>query len=241
MRKAFIGISGSWTADESGPFVNSKKSYVNDDFVRSVVEAGGVPIILPFIGDFDEDLLNAYFNKLDGLILTGGHDVDPGTYGKDPLPKLNETWKERDNFDIILIEKALEKKIPIFGICRGMQMLNVYFKGTLFQDLSYRKEESIMHVQKNEYNIPIHWVYFKEGNTFSEILGKQFFANSWHHQAVDKLGEGLTVCGTSSDGIIEAFENSDKKIWGAQWHPEMMSRESSEMRRLFKCFAEKCI
>ncbi len=224
-----VGISGN------RKFLDGfNRDYVLDHYSRSIVKAGGVPLILPLTDK--KDVVRAYIDKLDALILTGGEDVDPFLYNEEVLKETEEPFQNRDEFDYMLIEEALKKEIPILGICRGMQILNVYMGGTLYQDLRYYKETSIKHAQESRYHIPVHSVDIKEKTYLYELLGRTQRVNSVHHQAVKELGEGLELNAVSkSDGVIEGFESKDRKILGIQWHPEMMFADGDDsMKSLFE-------
>lgn len=241
-RKAVIGISCSWMIDGSGTFAGYRRAYVNHDYVRSVEEAGGVPLLLPYIENIEaKELLDSYLERIDGLILSGGHDVEPEQYGEEPQQRLGDTWSGRDRFDLALFRAALEKKLPVLGICRGFQLINVALGGKLLQDLSYSEKPLLKHVQGHSPAVGTHWVRLEEGNVFHELFGEKLYVNSWHHQTVKEAGKGLTVCARSSDGIIEAVADPERRILGTQWHPEMMSVSSKEMKTLFSHFVSSCL
>lgn len=240
-KKPVIGISCSWIIDQEGAFAGYKRTYVNHDYVRSVYEAGGVPLMLPFVDGVEKlGLLAPYLDLIDGLVLSGGHDIDPAFYGEEPQQRLGATWAARDRYDHSLFKGALKKKMPVLGICRGFQIINASLGGKLLQDLSYSEHTLLKHVQGHSPEVPTHWVQLEPGNPFHELYGDKVYVNSWHHQVVAKEGKGLTVCGRSSDGVIEAVSDVSRRILGAQWHPEMMSVASDEMKKLFQYFVNWC-
>ena len=135
MKKPVIGISGSLIIDSSGSFAGYKRSYVNNDYILSVIKNGGIPFIIPF--NENEEVIKAQIEMVDGLLLSGGQDIAPKNYGEEPTPKLGDIFPERDDFEYGLLKAALEAKKPILGICRGSQIINTYFNGSLYEDLSY--------------------------------------------------------------------------------------------------------
>ncbi|MDO5734672.1 MAG: gamma-glutamyl-gamma-aminobutyrate hydrolase family protein [Eubacteriales bacterium] len=241
MKRTCIGVSGSWMIDQGSLFPGYKRAYANDDYIRSLAEAGAVPLILPFVREKDRaGVLERWVELVDGLILSGGHDLYPPFYGQEPKQKLSEVWPERDIFDRQLFELMLEAKKPVLGICRGFQLINALNGGELLQDLSYSEKPLLKHWQNQSPEMPIHKVFFEPGNVFHELFGPELMVNSHHHQVVIAEGSGLEVCGRASDGVIEAIADPERKILAVQWHPEMMTVNSEPMRQLFKHFVESC-
>lgn len=231
-----IGISGSILIDQGGIFPGYRRAYVNDDYVQAVIQAGGTPVILPVIGDLD--LIREVVATLDGLILSGGHDVTTQLYGEEPRQKLGDTYPERDLFDMKLIEFAMARNIPILGICRGFQILNVYHGGSLYQDLSYADKELLKHVQGTRPELETHEVDLVEDSILFNLLNeKKVRVNSFHHQVVKSLGNSLVKTAVASDGVIEAFEHQSYPwLVGVQFHPEMMHRGHLLSKEIFKSF-----
>lgn len=232
-KKPIIGISGSILIDSSGMFPGYKRAYVNHDYVSSVIKNGGIPIIIPITED--KNLIKQQINLIDALILSGGHDVNPNLYGEEHLQKLGEIMPERDFFDFNLIKFAKEKNIPILGICRGFQILNVYHGGTLYQDLSYNKDCYIKHSQGYNPKLVTHSVKLtNESKLFNLFNDKEFLVNSFHHQTIKDIAPSLKIAAISKDGVIEAFESEDYNfLIGVQWHPEMLHENINEMNILF--------
>lgn len=233
MKKPLIGISGSVLLTNYGSSEGYRRAYVNEDYVQSVLQNGGIPFILPVVDD--EEVLSTYIEQLDGLILSGGHDVTPQYYGEEPMQKIGETWELRDWFDSLLVEKALEKGIPVLGICRGMQVMNVLHGGSLWQDLSYMKDVEIKHLQGHSPELVTHLVDIEEGSQLHELMGENHvMVNTFHHQAVRELGQGFKATAFSADGIVEAIEHEEHPFYlGVQWHPEMLHASVPLMNQLF--------
>jgi putative glutamine amidotransferase len=180
---------------------------------------------------------------IDGLLLSGGSDLDPSYYGEEPLPELGTTIPERDAFEVAILEHALERGMPVFGICRGLQVLNVALGGTLYQDLtSQLGDGSIAHRQQMPKWQWTHEVEVKGGSEIARIMeSAELRVNSYHHQAIKDLAGGLVAVAYASDGVIEAAESPNlSKHWlvGVQWHAEAMRDvEGSEHRNLFSAHA----
>lgn len=230
-----IGISANIMIEQGDMFPGYERCYVNQDYIHSVIKNGGIPLVIPM--NEDDSVIDAQMQLIDGLLLTGGQDVTPSLYEEDPQEKLGETLLRRDLFDYALIKKAKEREIPILGICRGAQILNVYHGGSLFQDVSYRLVQTIRHWQSHNPTEKTHEVRVFPNNHLAEIFTEgRFFVNSFHHQVINKIAEDFVVTAQSNDGAIEAFESTTYDyMLGIQWHPEMLWRESS-MDALFTDF-----
>lgn len=220
--KPLIGISGNQLLKSTTAFEGTSVSYTPQFFVNAIHDADATPLVMP-VGT--KEHAQQYVDLIDGLLLTGGYDVNPNLYGEHPHPKLQALFPKRDTFELSLIEAAINKGIPILGICRGMQLLNVYFGGTLYQDLdSQYGNDMIQHVQPSSFDIPIHWVNVAEDSYLHQITGDKLMVNTFHHQGIKDLANGLRSVATTADGMIEAVEaiDSSMDILALQWHPEIM-------------------
>lgn len=233
MTKPVVGISGSQMVDNGGLFPGYHRSYVNDDYVDAVVQNGGIPYIIPF--NEDAAVTADQVAHVDALILSGGHDVDPRNYGEEVLQKIGDVWPDRDRFDMRLLRAAEEHHLPVLGICRGAQLINVAHGGSLYQDLSYRKEMTLKHMQGHSPALATQTVDLRPASYLAKkvFCKTELTVNSFHHQVIKQLGKGLTIDARAKDGVVEAFENSDASVIGVQWHPKMLHRRILIMNRIF--------
>ncbi|MBV7508445.1 gamma-glutamyl-gamma-aminobutyrate hydrolase family protein [Bacillus sp. sid0103] len=231
-KKPIIGITGAYV--KHNEFMEGV--YVHHDYHKSVAANGGVPIILPYI---NPEISIETLALCDGIILSGGEDVDPNLFGQEPHHNLGPTTPERDLAEIAIVKYALENNIPLLAICRGVQILNVALGGTLIQDIPSQVNDSIQHSQKIERSRDTHWVTLSTNSKLFEIIGSERVrVNSLHHQAIDKVANDLCVVAQSSDGIVEAVEYIHPTTFtvGVQWHPESMANKDLAMNNLFKEF-----
>lgn len=231
-KKPIIGITGAYVNHNE----YMEGVYVHHDYHKSVAANGGIPIILPFI---NPELAIETLASCDGIILSGGEDVDPKFYGQDPHPNLGSTIPERDMVEIALVKYAIENNIPLLAICRGVQILNVALGGTLIQDIPSQVKEPIQHSQKNDRSMDTHWVNISKDSLLFQVLGSdRLRVNSLHHQEIDRVADDLRVVAQSSDGIIEAVEYAYPTSFtiGVQWHPESMASSNHAMKDLFVDF-----
>lgn len=217
--KVKVGVS--WNADE-----------IDEDaqlYMDAVTKAGGEAIYLPQIKT-EEDAKNA-LAEIDALVMTGGEDIDPSYYGEEPNEKLETVNEDRDTSDSLLIKAALDEDIPMLCTCRGMQFLNAISGGTLYQDLPTQNPSDIDHRDPNREVFVKHEITVDNDNIVAAAFGGEgtYTVNSWHHQAIDQLGDNLKVVATAPDGIIEAVVREDKDyVMGLQFHPEAMIDEGDD-------------
>lgn len=229
IRKPVIGITGAYVYHNK--FMEG--TYVHHDYQKAIADNGGLPIVLPFV---KEDLASIMVDQCDAILLSGGEDIDPIVFGMDPHPKIGDTIILRDKVELGILERAMERNIPILAICRGIQVLNVALGGTLIQDIPSQVEGAIKHLQSVNRSWDTHWVTIKDNSKLASIIGEtKTRVNSLHHQAIDLVGENLEVVAQSSDGIIEAVEHKNYQnfLLGIQWHPESMAASNEKMNRIF--------
>lgn len=207
-----------------------------EDYLESVRRAGGEPVEVAVGGEEPEQILS----RVDGLVLTGGGDVDPQLYGEAPHETFQAAESGRDQFEIALARAAVARRIPVLAICRGMQVLNVAMGGTLFQDIPSQVTGALQHAVPQPRAGAAHEVWVTTGSTLSELLkdhmedGETCHVNSRHHQSVKDVAKGFEVTATSPDGVIEAMEKPGGAFCVAvQWHPENFWR-TGEFRELFE-------
>ena len=238
MTKPIIGIPGNTLSYLSSEYSGVPVAYTPQGFVVGVQRAYGLPVTIP-IGEPAN--AEEYIERIDGLLLAGGQDVFPLLYGEEPHPKLEVTNPERDYFELALIKEASKQEKPILAVCRGMQLLNVAFGGTLYQDLSQNPSFTIQHVQPTFIEAASHTVSIDPESRLGAIHGKTMIVNSFHHQGINSLADCFKAVAWSKDGLIEAFESMDKEknIIAIQWHPEVLVEKEKQMQYLFDDFVSR--
>lgn len=232
MKKPIIGISGSIIKDQGGIFPGYQRAYVNNDYVRAVNKNGAIAIILPPSSVENAGQLIA---SVDGLILSGGQDVNPFSYGEEIQQKCGAIFPARDEFEFALLREAEKRRIPVLGICRGLQIMNVYRGGKLYQDISYRDMPTLRHFQLQDPPIPTHQIQIVKDSLLNKIIKKnEIVVNSFHHQLVKSVPTSLKISGMTSDGVVEAFEDPKYEFFmGVQFHPEMLIDSVESANKIF--------
>jgi len=212
------------------------------DYEESVRRAGGEPTILDRSASRPADVVKSY----DGILLAGGGDVQPSIYGESSHPSFGAAEAGRDEFEIELVRLALERDLPVFAICRGIQVMNVALGGTLIQDIPSEVTNAESHDVREPRVAIAHEVWMTAGSLFERLMreriqeGDAVPVNSRHHQAIKQLASGLVVTGTAPDGVIEAVEDPSRAFcMGVQWHPENFYR-TGEFSPLFEGFIRAC-
>ncbi|MDV6376960.1 gamma-glutamyl-gamma-aminobutyrate hydrolase family protein [Sporosarcina sp. GW1-11] len=228
--KPLIGVTSDM--DKNGDML------VQSRYIRAIRRAGGVPVILP-VGMYGiEDICG----RLDGLLLIGGEDVDPILYGEEPHEKLGKVVPERDEMELALVNSMIDQDKPVLAICRGHQLLNVAFGGTLYQDIHAQMSGDLFqHLQLKDLKFATHTVDIVPDSKLAQIAGtSEIRVNSLHHQAVKDVKSPLVVTAVAKDGMIEALESTAHRfVVGLQWHPEAMAdRQDTMAIKLFEEFIE---
>lgn len=235
MSQPLIGITSGHSENKYGlPQIHLLRTYVD-----AIVKARGVPVIIP--SELDEMGWKLLYEKLDGVLFSGGGDIDPKVFHGEDHPKVDGVDNERDALEIPLMLQSIEDKKPFFSICRGFQILNVALGGTLYTHVSDQLEKSLEHSTPNDLprNTLVHDVQIERESKLAKILGKSILkVNSWHHQGAKDIPAQLKITAHSPDGLVEAMELPDHPFGIAvQWHPEWMP-ENNAMNALFKAFVE---
>lgn len=228
-----IGITGTTRL-----FDGALRSGVNAAYVSATVRAGGLPLILPpVIRSAD---IPAILDDLDGLLLSGGEDIDPALFSEEPHPRLGRIDPDRDRFELAIFLEAWQRRTPVLAICRGIQVVNVALGGTLWQDIPSQRPGGLPHSPTANRDQRTHEVELIAGSRTAQALGTtRFDTNSFHHQSIKLLAPGLIVTGTAPDGEIEAVEPGGEAGWmlAVQWHPEeFYHQDSAPDRGLFAAF-----
>lgn len=236
--RPLIGIPchPGFRADSARPIYGNNRTYVH-----AVERAGGVPILIPLLGDLSG--LTTLLPRLDGLLLSGGIDIQPLYYGEEPHPMLGEVEPQLDELELALAEWAIREDIPTLGICRGHQMLNVALGGTLYQDLAAQYPDSLRHANWDQpRDTRIHSVIVEPGSRMEQILGThELLANSLHHQGVKTPGKGVIITGSAEDGVVELLEvPAHRFMIGVQCHPEELYTTDAAWARVFTAFVDAC-
>jgi putative glutamine amidotransferase len=248
-----IGISSNFMhADPARPvFKGMTLQYLEERMVLSLHRAGAIPIGLPDLKDAAG--AHAVLSRVDGLVLAGGADVSPRSYGEEPLRPEWSGDPIRDAYELRLVEAARALGLPILGVCRGIQLLNVALGGRLYQDIVTQREQALVHRDWHEYDALGHTLRLEPGSWVSRVYGEAttLEVNSVHHQGLRELAEPLRATAWAPDGVIEAVEMREGGEWimGVQWHPEWLESRSGELRTavgrasghpLFEAFVAEC-
>lgn len=209
------------------------RQFVTNAYIQSVRYSGGLPLLLPLVRS--DHILSQYAALCDGFLFCGGGDITPLLFGQEPREGIGQTNITLDLFQIRLMKKILATGKPVFSICRGMQVFNVALGGTICQDIALHPGQPVNHMQHSDSRSDVsHRITVKRGTRLKRYIGSTLYVNSFHHQVIDAVGEGLTACAHAADKTVEALELTDHPFAiGVQWHPECMYRTSPEMRELF--------
>ena len=235
--KPIVGIAGYFLSRIDNHLLDFEINQAPKSITTAIRNAGALPVIIPLSTVADA---KAYVDLVDAIVLVGGADVDPLLYGEEPQSKIGKIEPDRDVFELALIEEAWRQKKGIFGVCRGLQLLNVAFGGNLYQDLSYYPDLWVNHIQPTYWDFATHSIDIEEDSWLGRSFGAKATINSYHHQAVKELADEFRPVAWSKDGLIEAFESKDKeqKTVALQWHPEVLVKNKPESQRIFDAFVE---
>ena len=223
-----IAILGAVDDDKTVTLLNT--------YTRAIEASGGLPFIIPYTES--EEQIKEYVTRCDGVLFSGGCDVEPKRFGEETKESCGVIQKNRDALEFAVFKRAFEKKKPIMGICRGAQVINVALGGSLYQDIPTEIPSDIPHRQPQPRTEPSHEVKILSDTPLMELIGKErMTANSFHHQAIKALGDGLEVMALADDGIIEAvYHTGDSYVIAYQWHPERLYTIDEDNMILFTDF-----
>lgn len=252
MKKPLIGITPQYDYDRN-------RVWIGPNYLDAIRAAGGVPILLPL--NIDKDELAVVANACDGFLFSGGPDISPFRFGEETIKQCGVIVPERDLMEENLFSLTMETDKPILGICRGIQVLNVFLGGTIYQDISTQFKPKwqfpittvdgapgslpniqLSHSQESGNTVLTHSINVEEDSLLYDIVSKDtIFVNSFHHQAIKDLAPSLKLAATSPDSLIEAVYLPEKPFFlGVQWHPEHLFRTSDDAFNLFKAFINAC-
>ena len=232
MKKPIIAVTTTY---------DNGNTFLHRDYSEAVIKAGGVPLAVPYV--VDPELLDRLCEAVDGLMLSGGEDIDPNLYGEEPLPGLGLVTPERDEVEKLLTQRFLDADKPVFAICRGMQLLNAVGGGMLFQDIERQCASPLQHRQIAPRNHLTHRVDIQAGSLLEQVVGAgSIRVNSFHHQAAKQTAPGFRVNAVAADGLIEGIESQSHRFaLGVQWHPENLASADQASQRLFSAFIKACM
>jgi len=227
-----IGVSACFFYPdiERAVFGHKSLSYMENDMARWIGKKGVLPVLLP---DLEGTLLEDILDQMDGIILQGGSDIAPQHYGEEPIG----SWRGdpyRDQYELKILDYAIKHHKPVLGICRGFQLMNVYFGGTMYQDIASQLPHAGLHRSASLYDKISHPIHIEQGTLFDRLYGHVLnpLVNTVHHQAIKDLGRDLEVYARSEDGFVEAFGYSKEapgKVMGVQWHPEFSQTQAGKL------------
>ncbi len=235
MKKPIIGLTPQYDYERN-------RVWIGPNYLDAIQTAGGIPILLPL--SIDKDELAVAAKICDGFLFTGGPDISPFRFQEETIQQCGVVVPERDKMEEDLFSIAMESDKPILGICRGIQVLNVFLGGTLYQDISAQlvSDLQLAHSQSSGNSVLSHSVVIEKKSLLYPIISKEYIqVNSFHHQAIKDLAPSLKVAGVSPDSLIEAVYLPEKKFFlGVQWHPEHLFRSNEDAYNIFNAFVNAC-
>lgn len=235
MSKPVIGVMPQYSTD-------SGRIMIVPNFFNAVREAGGVPVLLPLFSEISD--VEEILDRFDGFLYPGGPDINPLLFGEETMPECGSIIPERDRMELELMPAILKSGKPVFGICRGIQSMNVALGGTLIQDIpaQVKSPAKIGHYQKAGNTVLTHSVRVERNTLLYDIVKKDILTvNTFHHQSCRELGKGLVLNAAAPDGVIEAIALENHKFFlGVQWHPEHLYSVSGDMAKIWNAFVGSC-
>lgn len=225
----------------SQPGRRNRLILLHEFYAQAILKTGGLPVILPVAPT--RSAVRATVARLDGILISGGNfDIDPGHYGEAPMAALGKVKEDRTRFELELISLALERDLPLLGVCGGAQAINVALGGTLYQDIAGQIPAALEHQQGALKDRGGHAVTIRDGTLLRRIVKQESLeTNTTHHQSVKQLGSGLIVNATAEDGVIEGLESTEHAfVLGVQWHPEFLVDKHDGHKKIFAAFVSAC-
>lgn len=235
--KPVIGITSEYGYEDRKKFNRVLTTYTD-----VILEVGGIPLIIPIVND--KKTINKYLDLIDGLLFTGGEDISPLIYDENPIKEVVDISYDRDSMELELFKRAHERKLPILGICRGLQLINVALGGTLYQDIHAQLPFALGHVSTYDLSGGYHSIEIINDTILYDVLGvRKIDVNSNHHQSIKNLGNDLRINCFSKDGIVEGIESikNCSFILALQFHPEEMVHRHREFINIFEYFVLHCM
>ena len=233
--KPVIGLCSSYEKNEK-----EDRIFLNHAYLEAIRHFGGIPLVIPAEAGEEEQAF--LLSQCQGLLLTGGDDIDPALYGETILNETVQPAPERDSGELRLCAMAMARNMPLLGICRGLQILNVFLGGSLYQDIPSQMETTMPHKMERPFERVIHTCNLEPDSPLYALTGRETIGvNSFHHQAVKNVAPGLAVMGRAADGIVEAVWKPDCKfLWAVQWHPEMIWPLEESSQTIWEAFIHAC-
>jgi putative glutamine amidotransferase len=227
-------IGGAWGKYSPGHYLD----YIFDEYSRAICGSGGAPVLIP-VAQNRASLLTI-ISRINGLILSGGPDINPRFYREEPADGIGDIDDELDRMELEIAKIARKKKLPIFAICRGIQTLNVSLGGTLYQDIDSQVPDAIKHAPCAHKSVNTHTIRIEKQTLLHDIIQRRkIWVNGKHHQAIKDLAPNLKISAVANDGIVEAVEDPTHKfVIGVQWHPEGTWEKNTNSKRLFRAFVK---
>ena len=218
--------------------VENNRQFITSSYIEAIESASGIPVVLPYI--HEKKLRSEYLKLCDGFLFCGGNDISPLLFNEELLTDKGQTDWSVDQFHLEFMKLILTTSLPVLGICRGMQVLNLALGGTIYQDLSFLGNEHLCHMQNSSSRSDAsHKITISKNSILYESLGNSYAVNSYHHQCIRNLGQGLKITAIASDGVIVAIEHTSHPfVLGLQWHPECMYLTNPPVQKIFSNFIE---
>lgn len=228
--KPLIGLTPTYTGKYESYFPVTQ-------YYKAIIALGGVPLLIPILSEREQ--IKPLVEALDGIVFSGGHDIQPSYYNEEETKELGLVVPERDRLEYLLFDEIMKTDLPLLGICRGMQIINVFLGGSLYQDIPTSFPSDIKHSQEKPFHNACHSVTITD-EKFKNLLGEKINVNSRHHQGIKKLADSLSPFAQSDDGLIEGVYMKNRDLLAVQWHPEYLFNKDPGSEKIIKYFIDLC-